>query len=171
MVVDMMEYRKQLEWFYLENRQRIMACALSVTGNADIAEDAVQDAFYKLLRINKTPQYLTTYVMRAVYHAAIDRMRNQKDTVPLEHAEWFLSHQNPGHHAEEEQFQRNVESALKELGDDERQTIIQHMYAGMSFREIAEMRQIPTGTVASWYSRGMQKLRQTLRKKLGDHYE
>ena len=46
-----------------------------------------------------------------------------------------------------------------DLSDDERETIVQHLYADLTFQEIADLRERPIGTIASWYRRGIEKLK------------
>jgi len=48
------------------------------------------------------------------------------------------------------------------LSEDESETIVQHLYGNLTFREIAEIREAPLGTITSWYQRGLEKLRAEL---------
>ena len=65
--------------------------------------------------------------------------------------------------AEKREFERRAAQALDTLPEDERETIVHHLYAGLTFREIAEMRDAPLGTVTSWYQRGISRLRARLK--------
>ena len=66
--------------------------------------------------------------------------------------------------AAEREFHLRVAETLVELSDDERETVVQHLYAGLAFREIAELRGRPMGTVTSWYRRGIARLREELKE-------
>ena len=57
-----------------------------------------------------------------------------------------------------------VTRGLALLSDDERETVMEHLVAGLTFREIAELRGRPIGTVGTWYRRGIEKLRRNLRQ-------
>jgi len=52
-----------------------------------------------------------------------------------------------------------MEGFLAQLRDDERECIVLKLYSGLSFKEIAQTRSALPNTVASWYRRGIQKLR------------
>ena len=52
-----------------------------------------------------------------------------------------------------------IERWLQQLSSDERETIVLKIYGDLSFHEIADLRQIPLPTVASWYRRGLEKLK------------
>ena len=58
-----------LESVYRECRQQLFTCALAITRCPDRAEDAVQDAFCNLFRMNNAPRHLKAYVFRAVRNA------------------------------------------------------------------------------------------------------
>jgi len=48
---------------------------------------------------------------------------------------------------------------LQRLSSDEREAIILKIYSGLTFQEIADLRTAPVPTVASWYRRGLDRLR------------
>ena len=157
----------RLERFFLEHSFQLFVCALAVTGCAGRAEDAVQEAFCRLFRLRHTPRHLKAYVFRSVRNAAVDQLRR---TPPGELGiteTLFDPADDPGKTATDNEFRRNVALAMRSLTDDQRETVIQHLYAGLSFREIAVSREVPVNTVSSWYRRGIEKLRKLLEKHNG----
>ena len=48
---------------------------------------------------------------------------------------------------------------LNQLSPDERETIVLKTYETFTLQEIADLRGAPLPTVASWYRRGLAKLR------------
>ncbi len=54
--------------------------------------------------------------------------------------------------------------ALDQLSDDERESIVLKIHQGMTFREIAAVRGVSINTAASWYRRGLDKMRAALEK-------
>jgi RNA polymerase sigma-70 factor (ECF subfamily) len=155
-----------LDGLYREYRRQFFTCALAITRCPDRAEDAIQEAFYRLFRSSGSPRNLKAYVFRAVRNAALDQVR--RGPPPAEdmagEIEEFIFDPSPGPRecAEAEEFKRQVARALAALSDDERETIVQHIYGDLTFREIAEIRESPLGTVTAWYHRGLQKLRARL---------
>ena len=155
----MTSLQHELESLYDEYRQPLFTCALSVTRNHDLAEDAIHDAFCRLLQSEIKPRYLKTYVFRSVRNAAIDIIRKRRSTVQLDPGYIFDTSANPREIAEQKNFQQIVSNALLQLSEEERETIVQHLYADLTFREIAEIRECPVGTITSWYRRGISKMR------------
>ncbi len=152
----------ELEQLYRDCRGQLFTCALAITRCADRAEDAVQDAFYRLFRMNQAPRSLKAYAFRAVRNAAIDQLR--RNPVAVEEVTEFIFDRaaGPRELAAGREFSRHVEDAMLALSDDERETVVQHLYGDLTFREIAELREAPLGTITSWYQRAIQKLRARL---------
>jgi RNA polymerase sigma-70 factor (ECF subfamily) len=132
---------------------------LVITRSAARAEDAVHDAICGLLGGNHRPADLKAYVFRAVRNAAVDQVRRRaRGGEPLPDSVLDPAPQ-PGQTAEEAEFRERVAAALERLSADERETVVQHLYGELTFEQIAAVRDAPLGTVASWYRRGIEKLR------------
>lgn len=151
-----------LDQFYREYRQQLFTCALAITRCPDRAEDAIQEAFYRLFRLNPQPHQMKAYVFRTVRNSALDQVR--RNPLPDEEVSEFIFDPAPGPRdtAVENEFRQQVADALLTLSEDERETIVQHIYGELTFREIAEIRETPLGTIAAWYHRGLKKLRALL---------
>lgn len=152
----------ELERIYRDHRRQFFTCALAITRCPDRAEDAIQEAFYRLFRLSSKPRHLKAYVFQAVRNAAIDQLRHE--SAPTEELNEFIFDPGTGPHeaAAGSEFGRRVAEGLLALSDDERETIVQHIYGGLTFREIAQIREAPLGTVTAWYNRGLIKLRARL---------
>ena len=154
----------RLERLFREYGTHLFVSALAVTGCAERAEDAVQEAFYRLFRLLHRPRHLKAYVFRSVRNAAVDQLRRcQPGELELTEV-LFDPADDPGKTAAENEFKHSVALALSALSEDERETVINHLYADLSFREIALSREISVNTVSSWYRRGLKKLRRLLEK-------
>ncbi len=154
----------ELNQFYREYRRQLFTCALAITRCPDRAEDAVQEAFCRLFRFGVSPKDLKAYVFRTVRNAALDQARNNL-ALPQANPEFiFDPRPDPCDTATAAEFQRQVAEALTALSEDECETIVQHLYGDLTFREIAEIREAPLGTITAWYQRGLKKLRAELQK-------
>ena len=151
-----------LERFYCDQRQRLFTCALAVTRCPDRAEDAIQEAFSRLFRLRKSPENLKSYVFRSVRNAAVDQVRRNPQPVETDMEFIFDPEADARADAEVKELHRRVGQALLTMQENERETIVLHLYADLTFREIAELTEAPPGTVASWYPRGSEKLRSML---------
>ena len=131
------------------------------------AEDAIQEAFHRLFRRKTEPRNLKVYVFRSVRNAAIDQLR--RNPQPAENNAEFIfdPKKGPRETAAGNEFNAIVAGALLDLSDNERETIVQHLYGDLTFREIARLRKRREATVAAWYYRGLKKLRSRLEEQHG----
>jgi len=147
-----------LRVLYVESRRQLYTYAVSITGNRESAEDAIHAAFQNLLRRDQLPADLRPYLFRSVRNAALDALRRSKvRTDSMFELSAATGPAAPGTPAAAQPAE--VERWLQQLSSDERETIVLKIYGDLSFHEIAELRQIPLPTVASWYRRGLEKLK------------
>jgi RNA polymerase sigma-70 factor, ECF subfamily len=151
-----------LESIYHQFRRPLFACALAVTRCPELAEDAIHDAFCKLVARPPRAENLKAYVFRTVRNAAIDLVRRRGRPAGELDDSIFDPSPGPGEAAGDAEFKRRVTGALARLHPDERETIVQHLWGELTFREIAEVRGAPQGTVVSWYRRGLDRMREEL---------
>ncbi|HUW20792.1 MAG TPA: sigma-70 family RNA polymerase sigma factor [Sedimentisphaerales bacterium] len=154
--------RREMERIYDQYGSQLFTCALAVTRCPTLAEDAIHEAFCRGLRLTEAPRNLKAYMFRSVRNAAIDQLRQRRKTSSIVEDYIFDSSANPSEAAEKRQFKRQVAQALLKLSEEERETIIQHLYADLTFQEIADLRERPIGTITSWYRRGLAKLKEHL---------
>jgi RNA polymerase sigma-70 factor (ECF subfamily) len=140
---------------YVDRREELFTYAMSITRNTADAEDAVHTAFQNVLRRRTMPENLKSYVFRSVRNSAIDAVRNSctgAETVFEQGTEVSPSFDHI-----------DLDASLNKLAADEREIIVLKVFCGMTFREIADTRDQSINTVASWYRRGLEKLRRDLR--------
>lgn len=156
---------EQLRMFYVDHRHELYAYAVSITRDRPAAEDAIHAAFHRLLDRADLPSHLRPYVFRSVRNAALDELRRVQV-----HADCMLA-AGPGAVADSPggvgALQPDeVEAGLRELSPDERETIVLKIYSDLTFQEIATLRDTPLPTIASWYRRGLEKLKTRLGKEI-----
>lgn len=153
----------QLEDIYDRFRQPLFVCALAVTRCSDMAEDAVQNAFTRMLRMRRVPENPKAYAFRSVRNAAIDlvRQRGRAHTVEVP-GDLFDPSMDPRRFAQLAQFGDRVEAMLEAMSESQREAVVLHLYADLTFREIAEMRGESINTVKWRYREGLIKLRDQL---------
>ena len=152
--------RREMERVYDRYGSQLFTCALAVTGCPGLAEDALHEAFCRGFRLTKAPRNLKAYMYRSVRNAAIDQLRKKRRTSSLSEDYIFDPSAGPGELAEQNQFKRRAAETLLKLSENERETIVQHLYADLTFQEIADIRGRSIGTVTSWYRRGLVKMRE-----------
>ena len=157
-----MEDHEQIQGIYRAFRQELFTCALSITRHPESAEDAIQEAFFRLFRQDLSGiRDLKLYVFRSVRNAAIDQFRrNLPSATAIEECTHIIDlRDDPSQAAERKESAQVLAMALENLTDDERETVTEHIYGDLTFREIAEIRQVPKGTISAWYYRALEKLK------------
>jgi RNA polymerase sigma-70 factor, ECF subfamily len=122
------------------------------------AEDVVQQVFLKLLegRVS-VPQVPLAYLYRAVRNASLNLRRKHQRTVEIGKSETWLV--GPDGSAAEA---LSVQAALRDLPEEQRETVFLKVWGGMTLEEIAKTLEIPMNTVASRYRYALEKLRERL---------
>jgi RNA polymerase sigma-70 factor (ECF subfamily) len=100
-----------------------------------------------------------------VRNAAINLLTRASSSVQELTEDVFDNGVGPGELAARGEFRRRVAKALAFISKNEREAIMQHLYAGLTFREISELHDVPLSTVTSWYRRGLEKLRGSLKEE------
>lgn len=140
--------------------------AFSVTGSAAAADDVAQDAFERAFRglagFNGRSSF-RTWLSRIVLNQSIDFARRQSRLRPLEAAETPL----PEWSDEEVVRDRDLLDALLALPLERRTAIVLRYWARHTPPEIAEILDVPLGTVHSRLGRALSELRSRLEETDG----
>lgn len=150
---------EQLRAFYVENRQSLYTYAVSLAGRREAAEDAMHQVFQRLLSRDRLPEELRPYVFRCVRNAVLDQRRR----AAIRQGQAAGGPEPADTRTPDAILQaRELDAKLWQLSPDEREAIVLKIYDGFTFQEIADLRGQPLPTVASWYRRGLGKLRELM---------
>lgn len=150
--------------------------AYRMCGSSARAEDVVQEAFLSLwrtgVRYDRTRGSVRSWVLSAVHNRAIDALRREvpsgtRDVLDERLAERLRSPYETAAEAERREDARLVRSALDELPEDQRRVIELAYFGGFSHSQIAEMLDLPAGTVKGRMRLGLTKLRLKLGETAG----
>jgi RNA polymerase sigma-70 factor (ECF subfamily) len=146
--------RDDVRKLYEQHSRGLLAYACSILSTFASAEDVLHQVFERLLKgdieITGSP---IPYLYRAVRNASLNAIRNRTRETELD-ADWLES--PPGM----EQTAVLLESALRELPEEQREIIVLHIWGRMSFDEMAAALGISQNTAASRYRYGLAKLRE-----------
>ncbi len=156
-----------IESIYRRHRQGLYTLALSIAGRPEAAEDAVHDAVVRLCRGGTQPAGdAVAYVFAAVRNAALDTRRRAG---PRAAAVSIFDLAEPADGgpavdaaAGDGERDRRVADALAALPADQREAVVLHLFAGLTFAQAAEAVGVPLQTLASRYRRGLVALREPL---------
>jgi RNA polymerase sigma-70 factor (ECF subfamily) len=150
--------------------------AYRMCGSTARAEDVVQDAFLSLwrtgVRYDRMRGSVRSWILSAVHNRAIDALRREmpsmsRDLHDERLAERLRSPYETAAEAERRDDVRRVRSALDELPADQRRVIELAYFGGFSHSQIADMLDLPTGTVKGRMRLGLTKLRFLLGETAG----
>lgn len=150
------------------HEDRVFSVCLRIMGNRDQALDATQETFLTTFR--KAGQFkgnsaLGTWIYRIAVNTCYDQLRRQKrrrtDPIP--------EHLDPADHAAQEAvdsagIRPEIQAALASIPADFRAAVVLSDIEGMALPEVAEILDVPVGTVKSRVFRG----RRLLAKALGN---
>lgn len=142
----------------------------------DVAQEAFVAAFQKLDTFRGDSQFYS-WLFRIAYNTAISMKRKAKlKTISANQLKDSSGHEpddpNPDHHPEHgievEETQAAVQQALSELSEEYREAIVLKEMEDLSYEEIAELADVPVGTIRSRLHRARAELREKLRLILDD---
>jgi RNA polymerase sigma-70 factor (ECF subfamily) len=139
------------EHLYRAEGSRLWWSVLAFCGDADVASDAVSEAFAQLLRRDGEVRFPSRWVWRAAFRIAAGELKRRSTTVPID-----------GHDRSEEEGPSDVLSLLAELTPRQRAAVVLHHYAGYPLKEIAAILGSSPATIGVHLTRGRRRLRDLL---------
>jgi RNA polymerase sigma-70 factor (ECF subfamily) len=132
--------------------------AHAVTGRADLADDAAQDAFVNAMRSLMSFERgrpFAPWIAKIAVNRARDLLRFERRQ-PAERLDEDVAEADPRESAVP------LLAAIATLPDGRREAVVLHHVLGFTVSEVAEIVDVPEGTVASRLGRGLAQLRQTM---------
>lgn len=124
-----------------------------------LVEDIFQDTFLKVIQSVKSGRYsdngkFLSWVMRIAHNLIIDHFRRLKQMNTISNDDYesdiFNSKQFAGENIEDvmvkKQIHQDVRKMISNLPDDQKEVVILRHYAGLSFKEIADITQVSINT-------------------------
>ncbi|WP_231930855.1 sigma-70 family RNA polymerase sigma factor [Botrimarina hoheduenensis] len=159
------------------HQDRLRGALLRVTGSAEEAEDAAQEAFIqaylKLSTFQRSAKFYT-WLYRVAFNLAISKNRKWRPRVSLttvqdaggpEPTATTDSPETPLHETERSE---QLHAAIAELADDHREVLVLREFEDMDYQQIAEVLGVPVGTVRSRLFRARAQLRDRLGPLIDD---
>jgi RNA polymerase sigma-70 factor (ECF subfamily) len=156
-------------------QRRVTAFLGQLVGDIELARELTQEAFIRawsaLDRFDPTYRF-STWLFRIAHNLGIDHLRRRRLlTVSLyrqdpEGGEVELSvvddQKDPLGHVENRALADELRAAIHELRPEYRELILLRHFAGLSYQDIADMKEMPLGTVKNKLFRAHTVLRKAL---------
>jgi RNA polymerase sigma-70 factor (ECF subfamily) len=147
------------------HRESVIDVVYRMCGDANLAEDAAQEAFIRAWR--HLPNYrprspFRNWVYRIATNAALDALRRERETVDADELPLTSTEAGPEARIEAKERGARVKQAVLALPQASRAVLVLREYEGLSYREIADTLNIPIGTVMSRLSYARNRLRESL---------
>ena len=162
---------RAFEQLYDRHGGAAFSLAYRMVGNRVVAEDVSQESFLSIWRSKMRYQpergSVRTWVLGIVHHRAIDALRrnlvHDKRRASAEGIEErFEAPEQTDVEVARREEARSVRAALTELPEEQTKVIELAYFGGFSHSQIAEMLEMPIGTVKGRMRLGLEKLRRSL---------
>lgn len=152
----------------------VYGVALRILGQAELAEDVVQETFWRVWRRSRTFQsgrgQVASWIFGIAHNLSVDELRRQRsrprpvydtdETPVLRDIE--DERMDVAAEAIEKERGRLIGAALQQISAEQREAIELAYFGGLSQSEIAERLQSPIGTIKTRIRLGLRKLRDVL---------
>lgn len=154
-------------------QDRLYNSVVHLMGSAEDARDVVQDAFVQAfvkLDSFKRNSAFFTWLYRIAFNLAISHKRRKRPTTSIEQAREAAGAEpvdgglGPDGYAEQQDRAVQVRVALDALSEEHRKILVLREMEDCSYDEIAEVLDLPVGTVRSRLHRARLQLKDELKK-------
>jgi RNA polymerase sigma-70 factor, ECF subfamily len=152
-----------VKWLIARQIPQLRRYALALTGSRDRADDLVQDCLERALRkrhLWTRRGSIRSWLLRLLQRSHIDQHRrrpNREVEATMEVIDAATAHPPDQERRAE---CRTIVEALGRLPEEQRAVILLVALEGLAYDEVAEILEVPIGTVRSRLSRGRQSLRE-----------
>lgn len=169
---------KSIEHLILRHKSKVYSYISLYIRSRDLADDIFQDTFLKVVQSIRAGRYqddgkFISWVMRIAHNLIIDHFRHEKQMGIVLNDDYetdlFNTHSIAEDNVEDimvrRQMLRDVRRLITGLPDDQREVVIMRHYAGMSFKEIAEMTGVSINTALGRMRYALINMRKMMTEK------
>jgi RNA polymerase sigma-70 factor (ECF subfamily) len=155
----------------LKYQDRLFNTVFHVVGHAEDARDIVQEAlvqaFLKLESFQRRSAFYT-WLYRIAFNTAVSRQRRRRPMASLDRRRETNmdppdDEPSPADNLEQKERNAQVRQAIAQLADDHRAVLVLREIDGCCYETIAEILDLPVGTVRSRLHRARLQLKESLK--------
>ena len=169
---------RSIELLILRHKSKVYSYINLYIRSRDLADDIFQDTFLKVVQSIRGGRYqddgkFISWVMRIAHNLIIDHFRHEKQMGIVYNDDYdtdlFNSRRLADDNVEDimvrRQVLRDVRSLINGLPEDQREVVIMRHYAGMSFKEIADMTGVSINTALGRMRYALINMRKVMAEK------
>jgi RNA polymerase sigma-70 factor, ECF subfamily len=158
-------------------QDRLYNSVVYMAGNVEDARDIVQEAFVQALLNLKSfhgSSAFFTWLYRIAFNVTVTQRRRKRPAISVERGreesgtEPIDGHLGPADQLEQEERCRRIRQGLAQLSHEHRSVLILREIDGCRYETIAEILNLPIGTIRSRLHRARLELREELKSVLID---
>ena len=150
-----------------KNRVKMYKTAIAILKNEEDANDAIQEALYSAYKNYdslREKSYFTTWIIRILINKCYDIInKNQK----IAYIDDSITENTTGVE-DSYKVESELDWILNRIDKDLKEVVVLYYYDDLPINEIADMLQIPKGTVKSRLSRAREQIKIILNEKEGE---
>ena len=169
---------KSIEMLILRHKNKVYSYISLYIRSRDLADDIFQETFLKVVQSVRAGKYqddgkFISWVMRIAHNLIIDHFRHEKQAGIVLSDDYETDFLNLRKMADENvedvmvrrQVMKDVRRLISSLPEDQREVVIMRHYAGMSFREIADMTGVSINTALGRMRYALINMRRMMAEK------
>ncbi|WP_261130657.1 RNA polymerase sigma factor [Bacillus sp. Marseille-Q3570] len=149
---------QEFKQLFNEHKKHVFAIALSILRDFELAEDVLQEVFIKLFQHMKRNDISNVkgWLIRVSRNTALDLYRKKKREITGFGSDYF---DRVPYRSEDPLDKLVLSKYLELLGTEEREVVILKDITGLKHKEIAQITDLPLGTVLWKYNIALKKLK------------
>jgi RNA polymerase sigma-70 factor (ECF subfamily) len=158
-----------LEEAFAEHQSELLGTLYYLVGNLEDARDALQEAFIKCWRHQSEVggiDNLKAWIFRVALNTGRDiretAWRRKRQGLPEDETALASQRQGPAEIVEHDERLSRLRDAMKQLRPEEQEVFLLRQNGELTYEEIAETLDVPTGTVKTRMRLALSRLREVL---------
>ena len=150
-----------------ENRLKMYKTAISILKDEDDANDAIQEALYSAYKNYyslREKSYFTTWIIKILINKCYNIINKNKKIAYID--DTII--QNTESSEDNYEIENSLEWVLNQIDKDLKEIVVLYYYDDFSVADIANVLEIPQGTVKSRLSRAREQIKEIIKKEEGE---
>jgi len=150
-----------------ENRLKMYKTAIAILKDEDDANDAIQEALYSAYKNYyslREKSYFTTWIIKILINKCYNIINKNKKIAYIDDTVI----QNTASSEDNYEIENSLEWVLNQIDKELKEIVVLYYYDDFSVADIANVLDIPQGTIKSRLSRAREQIKEIIKKEEGE---